>query len=119
VKLCLQNSKDFFREVSCHPTEALRHQLKILLPEVEVELSPQTPRPGDSTLQAKVIRQEYGAHMLRLRLDVPAGTTRLSLRTNGPVRRLSIEGAQREQDGLVINGDAGKDYAERTVEIRW
>lgn len=119
VKLCLQNSKDFFGEVPCHPVEALRHQLKIPLPEVEVELLPQRPQPGDSTRLARIIRQEYGAHLLRLRLGVPAGMTRLYLRTNGPVRHLTIEGAQREQDWLVVHGGTEQGYTQRTVEIRW
>lgn len=120
IKMCLQSSKDFFEDVSCSHTEASVHRLKIPLPAVEVGLEPQTPQAGASTDQVKVIRQEYSAHSLRLRLAVPAGTSQqIYLRTNNVVHNLRVKGAQRNQDGFLVTGGAGKGYLDQVVEITW
>lgn len=120
IKLCLQNSKDFFADAPCAAAEAARHRISLPLPAVEVGLEQASPQPGDSTRQIKFIAQEYGERSLRLKLEVMAGTTgRLYLRNNGSARNLKIEGAQREQDWIVVNGGAGKGYASRTVTISW
>ncbi|HMF53887.1 MAG TPA: hypothetical protein VK593_06030, partial [Edaphobacter sp.] len=120
IKLCLQSSKEFFEAASCSGAEALNHRLRIPLPAVEVELEQKSPQPGDRTEQAKFIRQEEGVRSLQLKLEVPRGTTqRLYLRTNGALRNLKVEGARRDQDWIVVSGDAGNGYSERTVEISW
>ncbi len=120
IKLCLQNSRDFFGDVSCRAPEATTHTLRIPLPAVEVGLEQQSPQPGDSTQQVKFIRQEYGARSLRIWLEVAENTTaRMYLRTNGSVRNLNVIGAQRDQNELTVTGSGTGGYSGRTIEIRW
>jgi hypothetical protein len=120
IKLCLQNSKDFFGEVSCRAPEATTHTLRIPLPAVEVGLEQQSPQPGDSTQQVKFIRQEYGARSLRIWLEVAENATaRMYLRTNGSVRDLNVIGARRDRNELTVTGSGTGGYSERTIEIRW
>jgi hypothetical protein len=120
VKLCLQNSKDFFADVSCNRSEGLTHRLRITLPEVEVGLKPADPQPGDRTQQAKFIGQKYGPHSLQVKLEVMSGkSARLYLRNNGSARNLRVQGAQREGDWLTVTGDGNAGYSEHTVEITW
>jgi hypothetical protein len=120
VRLCLQGSRDFFADASCSVIEATHHPLRIPLPKVEVGLEQQNIQPGDSTEQVKFLHQEYGRHSLSFRLQVPSGRdSRIYFRTNGAVGDLKVTGARRDQDWLVVTGDAGAGYSERTVEIVW
>jgi hypothetical protein len=120
IKLCLQSSREFFAEAPCDATEATSHRLRISLPKVEVGLEQQSVQPGASTDQIKFIHQEYGAHSLNLRLDVPSGRdSRIYLRTNGTVRSLKVTGARRDGDWLIVAGNATGGYSERTIEVLW
>lgn len=120
IKLCLQSSTDFFADMPCSRTEAMSHRLRVALPKVEVGLERVNPQPGDGTEQAKFIGQDYGPHSLRIKLDIMAGkTARLYLRTNGPVRDLHVQGAQRDRDWLTVTGVGDTGYSEQTVEITW
>jgi glycogen debranching enzyme len=120
IRLCLQGSREFFEDASCSAIKTTIHHLRIPLPKVEVGLEQQNIQPGDSTEQVKFVHQSYGPHSLSFRLQVPAGrNSRIYLRTNGAVDDLKVTGARRDQDGLVVTGNAVGGYSERTVEILW
>jgi hypothetical protein len=120
IRLCLQSSREFFADAACNATEATRHRLRIPLPAVEAGLEQQNVQPGASTEQMKFIHEEYGAHSLSIRLDVPSGRdSRIYLRTNGTVRSLKVTGARRDGDWLIVAGNATGGYSERTIEISW
>jgi hypothetical protein len=120
IKLCLQNSKDFFAGVSCNAAGATSHRLRLPLPEVEVGLEPSDIQPGDRTEQAKFIGQKYGPHSLQVRLEVmPGKSVRLYLRNSRSVRNLRVQGAQRDGDWLTVKGNGSAGYSEHTIEIAW
>jgi hypothetical protein len=120
IKLCLQNSKDFFAGTSCNATAATSHRLRLLLPEVEVGLEHADIQPGDRTERAKFIGQKYGPHSLQVKLEVMSGkSARLYLRNNSSVRNVRVQGAQRDGDWLTVTGNGGAGYSEHTVEIAW
>lgn len=121
IKLCLQNSMQFFdgAETPCSVASASTYHERIPLPEVEVGLESLPAQPGEQTRQMKMIRQEYGDHSLVLKLDVPPqANQRIFLRVNRAGRAIKVTGAKLGQNWITVTGDPGG-YSERTVEITW
>lgn len=121
VKLCLQNSKQFFddAQTSCSVASASSYHKRIPLPEVEIGLESQPMQPGERTHQMKIIRQEYGDHSLVLKLDVPPQVNqRIFLRVNRAGRAIKVTGAKLNQNWITVAGEPG-DYSEHTVQIAW
>jgi hypothetical protein len=121
VRLCLQNSKQFFEGAGapCPAASTSTYHLQIPLPAIEVGLEVQAAQSGAQTSQLKIIRQEYGDHSLRLNLDVPpGGTQRIFLRNNRGGRDIRVSGAKLDQNWLILAGDP-ESYSEHTIEIDW
>jgi glycogen debranching enzyme len=118
VKLCLQDTNDFFSGASCNAVESTQHHILIPIPSVELSLEQHPVEPGSEITQWKVIRQQATPRALTLRLQPGASSTqRLYLRINGTARNLKITGAQRDGDWLTVT--APDKLAEQTVEITW
>jgi hypothetical protein len=118
IKVCLQNTKDFFMSTPCDEVESTRHHLLIPLRPVELSLVQHPAEPGLEVTQWKVIQQLETSHSLTLTLEARGGSSqRFYLRTNGHPRNLKINGAQRDGDTLTVTAQGG--YAEQGVEITW
>ena len=105
--------------------------LRIPLPAVEVALAHALPAPGATTLQMKVIDQQYAGHSLTLRLAAQAHTQQtVTLRVNDPHLQLRAEGVgpltkdtASLRTVLIDFGasavNATDQYVEKTIKFSW
>lgn len=121
IKLCLQNSKQFFdgAEPPCSAASASTYRQRVPLPEVEIGLESRPIQPGEQTSQMKIIRQQYGDRSLVLKLDVPPQVNqRIFVRVNRVGRAIKVTGAKLDQHWITVAGEPGG-YSEHTVQITW
>ena len=99
----------------CHTP---RHELRLELPPVEIDIPHGLPQPGSRTQQLKVLAEERSANRLTITMEAPGGSAYdLPLRINRP--GLHVSGAEIAGDKLRVRFPAGSGYQREVVTLTW
>ena len=115
-RLCLvpQNAA---RE-ACTAAAGTTHELRLVLPPVEIGTEQGLPEPGAKTEELKVLDEQYGGNQVELTLEGEGGSTHeLPLRINRPGLKLS--GADTNGHTLRIRFRPGTGRQRESVILRW
>ncbi|MDP9038088.1 MAG: hypothetical protein M3O02_02290 [Acidobacteriota bacterium] len=94
--------------------------LRLPLPRVEVALPHGLPPRGARTTQPKVLDETLTATSLQLEIEGTADShATLTLRRNGPVPKLTVQGADLSGDRLHVHFPPGDGYTTRSVTVQW
>lgn len=120
IALCI-DQQNKYDDSDCSQAPSKVHAIRIALPGVEVGVPDENPQPGERTSGLKVISETYGAREISLRLQAPAGSSKiLNLRTNGvAANSLRLEGGVLQDQSVRVEFPAGKGYVEQPLKIRW
>ena len=120
VVLCVDTQAEF-NDADCKASPSTTHTASLKLPGIEVGLPAEELLPGDRTHGLKILDEVYAGNQLTLKLESPAGTrAKLPIRRNGIApARIRVEGAQLEDDSVVVVFPQGEGFTSQQVVIRW
>ncbi|ABF39381.1 Glycogen debranching enzyme-like protein [Candidatus Koribacter versatilis Ellin345] len=105
----------------CKVAPATTHTASITLPDVQVSLPDEAPRPGDASHLLRVINQQYEGRKLALTLEAPAGShQQLPLQMNDPrVKTVTAQGATINKETLEVAFPTGEGFQRQIVTLTW
>ena len=129
TQLCLRAAASLTdaANMECKEASATRHELRLPLPAIEVQLVPgEAPLFGEETRDARVIDERLDAHSLTLSVEALASSTvGFTLRRNADVK-LTASGGELRDGKLFVSMPAASEptgtrppFVTQTVTLHW